>query len=220
MQKIVLFGGGQTASHSYYHLTHESPYEVAAFTLDRAYIQEKELFGLPVVPFEEVECFYPPAEFGMLVSISYRGVNRLRAEKYRQAKEKGYRLVNSISPRTVTYPDLTIGDNCRVGANTIIDPFVRVGSDVTIASGCIVGHHTVVGDHVFVAAGAVVSGSVTIEPYCFIGANATIRDRVTVRAGSVIGAGAVILEDTQEGGVYLGRPAEQLPIHSDQLPLG
>lgn len=220
MTRIVLFGNGQVASNAYYLFSHDSPYEVVAFTVDRAYISDQTLHGLPVVPFEEVQNHFEPDTYQMHVAVSFRHVNRLRAQKYEEAKAKGYRLVNAISSRASVWPDLKIGDNCRIGPNCSIDPYAEIGSNVTIASGCLVGHHTVIGDHCFLAAGVVISGSTTVEPYAFIGAGATIRDRLTVARASVIGAGAVILEDTREKGVYLAQHAEALSIDSDRLPLG
>jgi hypothetical protein len=36
----------------------------------------------------------------------------------------------------------------------------------------------------------------------------------------VIGAGALMLENAEDGSVYMGEPATLLPISSDKLPLG
>jgi UDP-3-O-[3-hydroxymyristoyl] glucosamine N-acyltransferase len=155
----------------------------------------------------------------MFISISFRKVNRLRAEKYAQAKAKGYTLVSQVSSRANLPAGFQTGDNCLVGACNI-GPFVEVGSNVIIASGCVIGHHTVIKDHCYLGPGAVVSGSVTVEPYCFIGSGAVIRDRLTIKEATVIGAGSVILEDTVERGVYLAKTADRLPISSEQLPLG
>jgi len=105
---IVLFGNGQVASVAYYCLTHDSPHQVVAFTVDQKYIKEQTLFNLPVIPFEQVETFYPPAEYQMLVSVSFRQVNKLRAEKYHHAKAKGYQLISYVSAQAVTWPDLEI----------------------------------------------------------------------------------------------------------------
>lgn len=205
---------------AYASLSNDSAYQVSAFTVDRAYIKEDTLFNLPMVAFEEVETIFSPDEYKMVVSISFRRVNKLRAEKFYQAKAKGYQLISHISSKTTSPSNLVIGENSRIGSNCTLGPFVKIGDNVVVASGCIIGHHTVIKDHCFLAAGVVVAGSVTIEPYCFIGANATIRDRLTIAAECVIGAGSVILEDTQEKGVYMAKPAEKLPITSDKLPLG
>lgn len=220
MEDVVLFGTGQNASLAYAHLKYDSPYRVVGFTVDSAYLAEPELLGLPVVPFETVENHFPPDRCGMLVSISFRGVNQLRAEKYRQAKAKGYALINKISGRAVTWPDLCLGDNVVIGAGTNVAPFVTLGSDVHIAAGCVIGHHTVIEDHSYLAAGCVVAGSVRIGAYSLIGTGAVVRDRLTIAPHTVVGAGAVILEDTVERGVYLAQHAQRLPITSDRLAIG
>lgn len=220
VQKVVLFGNGQVAANTYAHLSQSGSYRVVAFTVDRAWLQETRYFDLPVVPFEEVETLFPPGEYAMQVSISYRGVNQLRAEKYAQAKAKGYRLITYIHPRAIVAPSAAIGDNCIIGANCVIDSFVRIGANVTVAGSCTIGHHTVIGDHCFLSAGAMLAGSTTVEPFCFIGTQATVRDRLVLGRSSVIGAGAVILEDTPPQSVHLARAAERLSIRSDQLPLG
>src|SRR5947208_2200480 len=103
MPKLVLFGTGQMTTMIHFYLTHDSSLEVAAFTVNAEHIKEKTLLGLPVVPFEELERSYPPGEFDMSIPISYRNVNQLRAEKYQAAKAKGYRLVNYISSKAVTW---------------------------------------------------------------------------------------------------------------------
>jgi len=217
MEKVVVFGNGEIASVAHFYLTHDSPYEVAAFTVDREFIEKERFMELPVVPFDKVEAIYPPDRFKMFVPISYRNVNKLRAEKYYQVKEKGYQFISYISSKATTWPRLVIGDNCFIFENNVIQPFVKIGNDVILWSGNHIGHHTVIKDHCFIASHVVISGSVTIEPYCFLGVNSTLRDGITIAKECVIGAGTLILEDTRERGVYMGSPAHLLPKSSDQL---
>jgi sugar O-acyltransferase (sialic acid O-acetyltransferase NeuD family) len=218
MTKVVIFGNGQQARMNYFYLSHDSSYEVVAFTVDRKYINEDSMGGLPVVPFEEIETIYPPYEYNMSVLVSYRNLNWLRAEKYGQAKAKGYHLVNYISSKATTWPDLIIGDNCFIFENSAICPFVKVGNDVFIGPGSTVGHNSIIKDHCYVGPNAVILGSVTIEPYCFIGANSTIKDgELTIGRESIIGAGALITKGTKEKSVYFGKQAELAAKSSSEL---
>lgn len=217
MDKVVLFGNGQIASVVYSYLTHDSPYEVVGFTVDRDYMKEERLFGLPVVPFEDVRAIFPPDEYKMFVSISFRQINKLRATKYYEAKEKGYELISYISPRAVTWPELFIGDNCFIMENNVVQPFVEIGNNVIVWSGNHIGHHTIIKDHCFLASHVVISGSVTVEPYCFFGVNATVRDGIVIARECVIGAGALILKNTKEKGVYIGSQSNLLVRPSNQL---
>lgn len=217
MEKIVVFGVQSLASRAYYYLTYDSPYEVVGFTADAEYIKEDKLFGLPIIPFDIIESLCPPNECKMFLPIGYSKVNKLRAKKYNQAKAKCYKLVNYISSKATTWPDLLIGDNCLVQTNSVIEPFAEIGNDVFLGVNSLVSHNAVVKDHCTIVHHASVLGNTIVEPYCFIGANATIRNNVTIARECVIGAGALILEDTVEKGVYKGNPAVQLPITSDKL---
>ena len=206
MERVIIFGNSLFAELMCFYLTHDSQYEAVAFTVDHEYIMEGKLLGLPVVPFENVESLFPPSECKMIVSISFQGVNRLREEKYFQAKAKGYDLISYISSKASTWPGLVVGDNCLILENSVIGPFVEIGNNVTVASGVIIGHHSFLKDHSFVAPGATILGGVTVESYCLIGANATIRESVTVARECIIGSGVSITKNTRERGVYVDRP--------------
>lgn len=217
MGKVIVFGNSLFAELVHFYLTHDSHHTVAAFTVDSTYIHEEKLFGLPVVPFENVESIFPPAEHLMIISAGFQKVNRLREERYSQAKQKGYQLINYISSKATTFPGLVTGDNCLILENSVVAPFVTIGNNVTVASGAMIGHHTVLMDHSFVAPGAVLLGGVTLEPFGFVGAHATIKERVTVARECIVGTGVSVTKNTRERGVYVGRPPELLPKSSDEL---
>ena len=201
---------------THFYLQHDSAHEVVAFTVDRARIAEETLFGLPIVPFEDVERPFPPTEYAMAVPVTFGKLNRTRATKYREAKGKGYELISYVSSRATTWPDLTMGDNCFIFENSVVGPYVTVGSDVIIA-GSSIGHNSVIGDHCFLAAGAVVLGTVTIGEYTMLGANSTCRDGITIGRECIIGAGATMTTSAPDRGVYVVKPAERLAKSSDVL---
>jgi len=61
MDKVIIFGVGSSASRAYWHLTHDSQYQVVAFTVDPKYITIDKLFELPVVSFEDIQTVFPPS---------------------------------------------------------------------------------------------------------------------------------------------------------------
>jgi hypothetical protein len=131
-------------------LTHDSPYEVVAFTVDDALIADTTTSACRGA-FEEVERHYPPEDFGAHIAVGFRRVNGVRAEKYVQAKEKGYELLTYVSSQAFKWPDLVIGDNCWILEYTILHPFVTIGNDVYLGSACHIGHNSTIGDHTFMA---------------------------------------------------------------------
>ena len=217
MEKVVVYGNGPVAHSAYLKLTYDSPYEVVAFTVDQEYITEDKLNELPVVPFAQVISLYPPDEYKMLIAVGYVKGNKLRAERYHQAREMEYRLISNVSSAAMVSPGIIMGDNCMINAQSIISPNVSIGNNVIIGAGTFIGHDTVIKDHCFIGDRVAIAGGVTIEPYCFLGIGSTIRNKVSIARECIIGAGALILQDTQEREVYMGKAADLLPVSSDKL---
>src|SRR5258705_776810 len=214
MSKVVIFGVGYIADEAYFYLTNDSPHEVVAFTVDRAYLDLPEKLGLPVVPFEEVPDKYPPGLYNMFVAVGYQDLNKFRARKYDEAKALGYELISYVSSRASNFGRVSIGDNCFVLEFATIQPCASIGNDVFIWSGNHVGHHASVGDHCYIAGNVVISGNTKIEPYCFIGVSATLGHEITIGRESLIGAGSLITKDVAPQSVYITPDTQKYRLDS------
>lgn len=201
-RRCVIFGTEDFARVAEAYLRQDSEFEVVAFTADRSYIESDRSGGLPVVPFETLPETHPPGEFSIFVAIGFSRLNRTRAEVVGRCKEHGYELLSYVCSRATCWDDLSLGENCFIFEENVIQPNVRIGDNVILWSGNHVGHNSVIGDHCFVASHAVISGNVKIGPYCFIGVNATLRDGITIARECIIGAGALIMRDTEQGQVF------------------
>jgi len=218
VKPVVIFGRGTTANLAHFYLTHDSDREIAAFSVDAGHLVDHELFGLPVVPFEEVVDRYPPDAYDMFVAVGYGRLNRFREAKYHEVKGLGYELISYVSSKAVVWPGAVIGDNCFIMEGNLIQPFTELGSNIIMWGGSHVGHHSVIEDHVFVSSHVVVSGYVRIGERCFLGVNATIRDSITIANDCVIGAGALMLKSTKPEEVFVGPKPTLLPFPSSRLP--
>src|SRR5438067_3703568 len=176
MANVVIFGVGRIAELASVYLTHDSPHEVVAFTVDRDYIDSESLHGLPMIAIEDVEPEYPPDETAMFIPLSFKRMNHTRAEKYREAKDRGYELVSYVSSHATTFPGFACGDNCFILEDNTIQPYVEIGNNVVLWSGNHIGHGTVIKDHVMITSHVVISGCCTIGEFSFLGVNATVRD--------------------------------------------
>lgn len=216
-KKLVIFGSGDLAELAYYYFSQDSIYEVSAFTVHDAYLEENQLFGLPAVKFSEIPVDYPPNDYDMFVAISYTGLNELRKKIYLEVKSLGYELPSYISSKATVLNRGKIGDNCFILEDNTLQPCCIIGSNVTLWSGNHIGHHSIIRDHSFLASHVVVSGGVDIGEQSFIGVNATIRDHVKIGCKCVIGAGALITKDAEPEGVYLGHASERSKVPSSRL---
>ena len=217
MAKVVIFGTSQWAELAHFYLTHDSEHTVAGFTLDQEYLKAPQFKGLPVVPFEEVEKHFPPAQFKMFIPMSFKRMNHARAEKYAEAKRRGYGLISYVSSKATTYPGFECGDNCFIFEDNTIQPFVKIGNNVVLWSGNHIGHHSTIKDHVMLTSHVVISGCCTIEEYCFFGVNATVRDETVIARETLVGMSCIITKDTKPFEVYKVPGTEPAAFRSDQL---
>lgn len=219
MARIVIFGAGDIARLAHVYFATDSPHEVVAFAVDRAYRTREDLCGLPVLDIEDAVRRYPPETHQMFVALSYRRMNRDRAEKFRAVKALGYTAPTYVSSRCTYLSEHQPGENCFILEDNTIQPFVRIGHNVTLWSGNHIGHDAIIEDHCFITSHVVVSGHVRIRPYCFIGVNATLRNSIEVAEQTLIGAGAVVMKSTVPKGVYLPKRAELFEKDSDHIDL-
>jgi len=212
--QIVIVGEGETAEIAYEYFTYDSPYEVIAFSAEKKYLTKTELFGLPVVPFEELKESYPTGQVKAFVALSYTQLNRPRRRLYQATKEMGYSLVSYVSSRAFVWRNVEIGENCFIFENNVLQYKVRVGNNVVMWSGNHIGHQSIIHDNCFLSSHVVVSGYCEVGENCFFGVNSCLGNNIRIADDCMIGAGSVVLKDTEPQKVYRGNPATASNISS------
>jgi sugar O-acyltransferase (sialic acid O-acetyltransferase NeuD family) len=202
VNKAVIFGTADFAQVAYAYLRDDSDYTVEAFTVDRQFMDNDTLLGLPVVAFEELVENHRPSDFAVFCAIGFSKVNASRRAVFEKCRAAGFQLPSYVHSSVHRWPETTIGNGCFIFENNVIQPFVTIGDNCVLWSGNHIGHHSTIGDNVFIASHAVISGKCSIGDNSFIGVNATFRDGITVAPNCVIGAGAIVLRDTIPDGVY------------------
>lgn len=203
MTDIIVFGIGKIADVVVCLLEAQSGLTVRGFTCDRAFVTGQENHGRRVVPFDEIESAFPPATHRMLVAIGYHDLNRVRADRCRDAMAKGYDLVSWISPAAHVPASCSFGANCVVMPGAALQPYSRLGNGVFVWDNSVVGHHATIGDYCWLASNCTISSAGTLGARCFVGVNAAIGHNLDVGADSFISAGAVITRSAEPGGVYI-----------------
>lgn len=197
MSEIIIFGGGETSLLAYEYFTHDSNYTVVAFAMDKEYITEEEIYGLPVINIEDLSDKYPADKYKGFVAVSSTKLNRVRRDIYNRVKELGYELVSYISSKAFVWHNVKIGDNCFILEDNTLQPFTEIGNNVVMWSGNHLGHRSVIKDHCFIASHCVISGFCEIGSHTFIGVNATLENNVQIGEDNFIGAGALVRKSTE-----------------------
>lgn len=207
-RKLVIIGDSAFAEVACEYFTHDSPYEVVGFAVERPYLKGEQLLGLPIVALDEVTTRFPPSDHDAYVAVVYSQLNRLRARLMRDAEALGYGLASYVSSRCFIWPNVKLGKHCFIFENNVVQPFVTLGDNVVLWSGNHIGHHSRIADNVFVSSHVVISGFCAVEPNCFLGVNVAIANNVTIARDCWIGPGVVIGQDTKEGELYRASPTE------------
>ena len=216
MKKVVIFGTGELAQRIFFYLK-DSDDEVVAFCANKSKIDKNELFGLPVVAFENIGNQFPPGEFLMFIAIAYSEMNKKRTEFFNQAKSKGYELYSFIHPSTKIWNEFEMGENCFILANNVIQPFVKIGNNVLIGSNNLISHNTIIGDNCFITSNVTMGGHITMGKNCLVGLSATINQRIKIGNECIVGAGTIISKDINDKEVYAENSSKKLPQSSEQI---
>ena len=214
---VVVFGLEGLSRLAAHVLAHEGGLTVAGFTAHRRYCDRDALDGRPVLPFEDLDQTHPPERFSLLAPIGWRRMCGLRADVLADGRDRGFHFASYVSPRAVTWPDLSVGDNVMVYDSVVIQPFTHLGHGCVVRSGAFLSHDVQVGDHCFIASRATVGGGAVVGERCVIGLNATICSGVRVAPRCFVTAGAVLTTDTEPGGIYRGNPARRSRLPSDRI---
>lgn len=210
-KQLVIIGAGEFAQIALEYFTHDSDYTPVALCVNRSYIKETEIGGIPVLPLEELEARFPADSHSLFVAIPASRLNRTRTQFYNDLKARGYRFATYISSHAFVWRNAVVGENTFIFENNVIQPFVTVGNNCILWSGNHVGHRTVIEDNVFVASHAVISGYCTIGAGSFVGVNATLNDNVSIGSSCILGSGSLIVKNTDPEGIYVGSPARRVP---------
>lgn len=210
-KKLVIVGAGEFGEIAYEYFTYDSEYEVSGFAVEHKYRNSDELFGLPVVDFEEIEERFPKGEYDVFVAVTYVKLNRARKRLFEICKEKGYFCASYVSSHAFVWHNVEIGENVFIFEDNTIQYHAKIGDDTILWSGNHIGHRSAIGEHCWLTSHIVVSGFCKVGSGCFIGVNATIGDNVSIGDDVVFGAGALTVKTLEEKGcVYVGSPAKKL----------
>lgn len=211
---LLIYGAGPFAELMHHHFSIGSSARVAAFTVDRDYLAAGSLRGLPVLPFDAALETHPPATCDLFLAVGYKDL-RARARLFEKARSAGYRMTSYLDPRALVYEPESLGENCVVLGNAVVEPFCTLGDNNILWSGSTVCHGSSLGNHNFLAAGVVVGGECRIGDRCFFGFSSTVRDKLSVADETLVGAQSLLLHDTAPFGTYTGVPARRRSEHRE-----
>ncbi|MCU0349779.1 MAG: acetyltransferase [Flavobacterium sp.] len=122
----------------------------------------------------------------------------------------------------VIFEDTTIGSNCNICANVLIENKVTIGNNVTIKSGVQIWDGVIIEDDVFIGPNVTFTNDLIprskvyplqfnetiIEKGASIGANSTLLSGLKIGKHSFVGAGSVVTKNIPAYTIWYGNPAK------------
>lgn len=217
-EKIIIFGNTNFSKMIAEYIIESEKYEITCFTVNKNYIEEKEILGIPVIEFEDIEKKYSPKDYKFIVTIGYTKMNTIREKAFKEIKEKGYYIENFIHPTACIKAD-KIGEGNIFLEGAFIGPHASIGDGNLFWNGVNVCHDFEIGNFNQISASTTIAGFVKVENNCFLGINCSIRDHVIVANKTLVGAGCFINENTEENSVYVPAKAIKLSKNSDEITI-
>lgn len=202
-KKLIIFGIKQFAELAHFYFSNDSDYEVVSFCVDKEYKDINEFMGLPVYSFEDLDLDIK--EFYYFLAIFD---NKKRAEKFIELKNKKYKMATYISSKCVCFSE-SVGENCFILENNIIQPFVKIGNNNIIWSGNHIGHHSIIEDHVFISSHVVISGNCHVSSFCWLGVNSAIKNDLILSENTFVAMSSMITKNTKSNKKYMGVPGRE-----------
>ncbi len=216
-KKVVIIGDSAFAEVAFECFTHDSDYEVVGFAVETAYLTKKELFGLPIIPFDQIEEYFDPKNIHFYAAIVYSQLNRLRTRLYCAAKTKGYQAASYISSRAFVWHNVELGEHCFIFEGNTLQPFVKIGNNVVLWSGNHIGHHSIIQDNCFIASHVVISGFCNIGCNTFLGVNANCANNVVIGKDNWIGQGVTIAKNTEADQLFRGEQSDVAKVSATRF---
>ena len=214
---LIIVGTSLFGEIAHEYFTHDSSYNVVAFSVERDYLEEDEFRSLPVVPFETLAETFEPTKHSIFVAVTYSQLNRTRTRLLDRAVELGFSPASYISSSAFVWRNVTLGEHCFIFEDNTLQPFVTVGRNCVLWSGNHIGHHSRLGNNLFISSHVVISGSVSVGDNCFLGVNSTIVNDIEIGTDTWLGPGAVITRSVDPNTMWRAPRSEMRDVSTRQV---
>lgn len=212
--KTIIYGNGAIARLLFSYARRSM--DIAGFTVDDVCIAEntQSFLGLPLVPFSGVEKRFEPDAHAMIIAVGFVEMNALRARKYMEAGEKGYRFASYVHESVLMHDEVVIEENCVILDHVSIHPGCRIGRGTFVSSNVNIGHDCRVGEANWINSGVAIAGGCEIGAGCFFGVNSSTGHGLHIGARNFIAANTLVNKSTEADQVYLSEPGQLFRLKS------
>ncbi len=194
---MIIFGTSTFSKLMKWYVENDTLEKVEAFTVEKEYMTEQEILGIPVLPFEELENTFDKGKISILNTCGYHNMNDIRKKVFEMCKEKGYKLLSFVHS-TAILNGLQCGEGNIILEKVLFQPYVQIGSCNIFAPDILVGHDSIIGDFNYFSSGVKICGICNIGNQNFVGTSAVLKERLIMQDYNLVGAGTFLNIDLKE----------------------
>ena len=207
---LLLYGNGSFAQLLKWYIDHDDPREIEAVTVEKKYITEPYFERIKVLPFEQIQEYYPPEETEILLGVGYNQMNMVRQRIFEECKKKGYSIAQYIHS-TAVLCEPQMGEGNIILEDTLVEPFVKIGCGNIIWCKDSIAHNAEIGNYNTLSTMVAVNGFSKTGNNCFLGSGCVIRDKIQIADYTLVGAAAYVSKSTEKYAVVAAPKGIVLP---------
>lgn len=157
------------------------------------------VYGYPIIAtdasLEDLSSKYSYAliSVGQIFSVSKR------VELFTRAVGSGFQLPKVISPFAYVSKRAQIGDGTIVMPGAVVNAGVSIGRNCIINSNSIIEHDSNILDHSHISTGVIVNGGVTVGNQTFVGSGSVLREGIHIGDSCNVGMGMSVTGNLPNG---------------------
>lgn len=122
----------------------------------------------------------------IFVAIDCAAMNHARLDAYACVRLHGFKCATLVHPDAMIELDTKIGENCWIGAGTIINAGTCIGNNTFIGTGARIDTNVQIGNNAWIGPGAALGNDTHLGTHCLIGADVKIAANVVLGRHCVI----------------------------------
>jgi UDP-perosamine 4-acetyltransferase len=135
------------------------------------------------------------------------GDNRRRLQCLDLLKQRGFRLIQAVSPHAAISRHAKLGEGVAIMPGAVVNAGTVAGDGTILNTNASVDHDCVIGPCAHIAPGVALAGCVRVGEGAFLGVGSKVIPGVSIGAWTIVGAGGVVVADLPGGVLALGVPA-------------
>lgn len=205
-KRLVIIGNGPFARMLKKYIDSVRFGTVAAYAVEKEYIDREEMDGIRVLPLDRLGAEYAAQEVRLVMGIGYSQMGAIRKKLFCRCKQMGYDFANFVHPKAYIAPDVRMGEGNNFFEFADIQMGATIGDANLFLAGSFLGHDDTVGSFNTFGVKSAIAGFTRVGDHCFFGTSSTVKHGLAIGDYAFVGASGYVHKDLKDDKAVIPRP--------------